>query len=316
MIFKNSIKILFSNFNIVWKTLVYLLLVFLLTGIGAYFSLRPIYELLVSSGLIEAISDIYTSFITSLNLAQLLMSTSDLLATIWSVITSNIASIWLSIVCFVFIVFVFRSIATSLVVMANCECLHYYMGSMNRASYFHEFGSVLGKNIKAQLCYYLVSLPVKIVIIGICYLECMLVGGGLIQAIFTVFFVMLTFVVLTALKYTMFSTWIPTMVVMNYGVFRALGAAIKLSFRKFGRIFACAIGVVLVIYFVNVFFGLFTFFVGLLITIPASYLFYCVFGMVVLYDCQGMRYYVDVYNVISPAKKEKSDKLKQMKYIV
>ena len=316
MIFKNSIKILFSNFNIVWKTLLYLFIVFLISGLGIYLSLKPIYDLLASSGLIEAIRDIYTSFITSLNLAQFFVSCSDLISSIWFVITGNLSSIWLSIVCFLLVVFIFRTIATSLVIMANCECLHYYMGSMTRSSYFHEFGVTLGKNIRIQLCYYIVSLPIKLVIVGICFLECMLIGGGLLQSVFAVFLLVLTFVILVALKYTLLVTWIPTAVVMNYGIFKSLGTALKLSFRKFGRIFANAIGIVLVIYFVNTFLGLFTFFVGLLITIPASYLLYSVFGMVVVYDCQGMRYYVDVYNVISPAKKEKSDKLKQMKYIV
>ncbi len=316
MIFKNSLKILFSNFNIVWKTLLYLFVVFLLSAVGVYLSLKPIYDLLVLSGLIDSISEIYTSFITSLNLAQFFMSSSDLIASIWMVIVGNISSIWFSIVCFVFVVFVFKVLASNLIIMVNCECLHYYMGSMNRASYFHEFGATLGKNIRMQLCYYLVSLPIKLLIVAICYFECMLIGGGLLQAIFTVFFLVVSFVILVALKYTLFATWMPTVVVMNYGVFKSLGKALKLSFRKFGRIFANALGVVSVIYFVNVFFGLFTFFAGLLITIPASYLFYSVFGMVVVYDCQGMRYYVDVYNVVSPAKKEKSDKLKQMKYIV
>ena len=316
MIFKNSIKILFSNFSIVWKSLVYLFFISLISVVCAYFSLRPIYELLATSGLFESISDIYTSFITTLNLAQFFVALGDLLASVCIVLTSNMVSVWVNIVCFVVVMFIFKTIASNLVMMANCECLNYYMGSMNRASYFHEFGSVLGKNIKVQLCYYLISMPIKLFIIAICFLESRLIGGGLLQAIVTVFLLVLTFAILVSLKYTLMATWIPTVVIKNYGVFRALGASLKLSFRKFGRIFANALGVVLVIYFINVFFGLFTFFVGLLITIPASYLLYCVFGMVTVYDCQGMRYYVDVYNVISPAKKERSDKLKQMKYIV
>jgi len=43
---------------------------------------------------------------------------------------------------------------------------------------------------------------------------------------------------------------------------------------------------------------------------------YCSFGMIVAFEGQGMRYYVDIYNVITPKKKETSDKLVEMKYIV
>ena len=64
------------------------------------------------------------------------------------------------------------------------------------------------------------------------------------------------------------------------------------------------------------FFGLFTCLVGLIVTVPASFLLYSSFGMVSAYESQGMRYYVDIYNVITPKKKERLDKLTDMKYIV
>ena len=52
------------------------------------------------------------------------------------------------------------------------------------------------------------------------------------------------------------------------------------------------------------------------VSIPISYMLYNVLGMVCLYEGQGMRYYVDVYNVITPQKRELTDKLNKMKYIV
>jgi hypothetical protein len=61
---------------------------------------------------------------------------------------------------------------------------------------------------------------------------------------------------------------------------------------------------------------MFTLLVGLLVSIPMSYLLYSSFGMVTAYECQGMRYYVDVYNVITPMKKEMKDKLEDLKFVV
>ena len=95
-----------------------------------------------------------------------------------------------------------------------------------------------------------------------------------------------------------------------------LKIAFKNSFRRFGRTFGGAVGVVLVMIILNGLLGVFTFLVGLLISIPMSFMLYSSYGMIVTYEAQGMRYYVDIYNVITPKKKENSDKLSEMKYIV
>ena len=106
------------------------------------------------------------------------------------------------------------------------------------------------------------------------------------------------------------------MVVFNCGVFRALKAGFVISIRKFWSTFSNSIVLVLFILVINVCAGLATLGVGLLLTIPVSCVLYSMFGMVVLYDAQGMRYYVDSYNVVIPKKKYSSDKVKEVKYMI
>lgn len=315
MLFKNSLKILFSNFNIVWKSILYFILVFSGCTFLIYLCVNPVYKLLVSNGLIDEVVNIYTNFITSLNFAELGISLGELIEKFVDVIVSNISKIWINFTGIAIITLFLSVFLNNLVIMASCNSLHYYMGSMNRLGFYSSFFDILKKNLKVQLVYFIISLPVKVINFALLLLTLKLFDLSLIWAILGVFIFVILYVILLAFKFTLFSGWIPTMVIMNYGVFKALKVSVKNTFKQFPRIFGNAVGMVLTMLCVNVL-GVFTFFVGLIVIIPASYLFYSAFGMVSTYESQGMRYYVDIYNVITPKKKEISDKLSEMKYIV
>jgi len=190
------------------------------------------------------------------------------------------------------------------------------MGSMNKQGFFVSFFDVLKKNALTQLVYFFITLPINIIIIAFLLLSVRLFSISFAWSLFAVFIIILGYVLLTALKNTIFVSWIPTMVVMNYGILKSLKISFKNNFRKFARIYGGMVGFVLTVFFINVFVGTFTFMLGLIITIPASYVLFSSFGMVAVYEAQGMRYYVDIYNVITPRKKEISDKISDMKYIV
>ena len=78
MIYKNSIKILFSNFDIVWKNILYYILVFLITGGLCYICINPIYKLLSAGGLVTDFLNVYSDFLSNLNLTALFTSINTL----------------------------------------------------------------------------------------------------------------------------------------------------------------------------------------------------------------------------------------------
>ena len=190
------------------------------------------------------------------------------------------------------------------------------MGSMNKHGFYASFRETFGRNIKAQLACFLVMFPLDVIYIGLFVLCLKLFSISFVMSIFAIILIIVGFALLISFKYSLFAGWIPTMCVMNYGVFKSLKTSVKNMFRIFPKVFSNAFGIVVTIVLSNVLIGTFTFMVGLILTVPASYLLYSIFGMVVTYEGQGMRYYIDVYNVITPKKKEISDKLKSMKYIV
>lgn len=316
MVYKNSIKIFFSNFNLVWKMVLYFLIsATICTGLFLLF-LNPIVKLISGAGFFNQIGEAYADFLSSLNFAELIETVAFILRDGFDFFVKNLPSIWWNVLGAGLVVVFLNTLLLSLSNLAACKSLHFYIGSLTRQGFFTSFSESFGKNLKLQLTNYFVALPLNILYAYLFMLTLGLFGINWIINILAIFIIVIGLVILFAFKWTLFSTWAPTMIVMNYGVFKSLKVGLKMSFRHFGRVFSNAIGMVLTIFIINMSFGLFTFGVGLVVSVPISYLLYNVFGMVVVYEGQGMRYYVDIYNVITPKKKEISDKLKDMRFVV
>lgn len=316
MIYKNTLKILLSNFDIVWKTIIYYIFVFAITIGLSFLCLNPIFKILEQSGFIENITNVYTNFLTNLNLTELLSQADDLILQFASILKNNLSVVWINFAGLGFVIVFLRAFLSNLTIMPACNSLHYYMGSMNKHGFYSSFKETFAVNFKVQLLYVLISLPIKLIFYFLCLLCLKLMGISFWFTLLSIVLLLALLCCFCAFKHCLFDGWVPTIVVMNYSIIDALKKNIKNTFRIFPRVFAGAIGVVSTIIIVNFFIGIFTFSAGLLVTVPFSYFLVSVFGMVVAYEGQGMRYYVDVYNVITPKKKEVSDKLKSMKFIV
>ncbi len=317
MRYKNSIKIVFSNFSIVWKSMLYFLLVMLMVVGLLYLAINPIFELLKSSGFVADALNVYTGFLTSLNFSNLLLSVKDLGTQLLTIFEENISTIWINFTAIGLILGFFMVIASNMAIVPMSNSLNYYMGSINNYGFYSSFSDTFGKSIKITLIQYLVALPLDMIIMTIFVFSLRLFNASWwLISFLAPFIIMSLFILLVAIRYTLFASWTPTMIIMNYSIWKSLGIAIKTSFRYFWKVLGTAIGVVLTMIILNVFLGLFTLGAGFLISIPTSFLLYSAFGMVVTYEGLGNRYYVDVYNVVTPLKKEKTDKFEDMKYIV
>lgn len=316
MTFKNSVKILFSNFNIVWKTLLYLLLLFVFVGVVVFLLASPIVEMVDTAGFFNRFVDLYTDFLTSLNLTALFDSIAQLGGEIFIFFTDNIAELWVYFVAISLILLFVMPIIVGLLSMPTCISLNLYMGSLARQSISVSFKENFGKNLKIQLAYYFTTLPINILGIGLLILSFKLFNISWIVSLLAVFGIVIGFILFVSFKHALFVAWVPTAVITNYGIWKSLRVSMKLVFKKFGRVYGNAIGIVLTIMCINLAMGLFSFMAGLLLSIPISFVLLGVFGMTTVYEGQGMRYYVDIYNVITPKKKEDSDKMKDMLYML
>lgn len=316
MTFKNSVKILLSNFNIVWKMLLYFLMLFVFLAFVIYLFISPVIQMINTAGFFERFVELYTDFLSSLNLTMLFDSIAQLIDEVIIFIGNNISELWFYFLGVGFMLLCFGVVVSNLTSMAICNSLHLYMGSMVKQGFFESFSENFGKNLKFQLFYYIVTLPINIIGVVALLFSFKLFNISWIVSLISVFAIIIGFVMFVALKYTLFATWIPTGVVMNFGVFKSLKTSLKIVFKRFGKVFSAAVGVVMTIICINVIMALCSFMVGLFVSIPISILLVNVFGMINIYEGQGMRYYVDIYNVVTPSKKENNDKLKDMLYLV
>lgn len=309
-------KLLLTNFSLVWKVLVMLLVSSAVLVTLIYFTLKSVVMMLIDSGVLNVFVEAYSTFMTELNLSLFLQSLGDGVVKLIDWFETVFPSIWVNILLFVLLIGIFRSVIYNLAYMPITNTLNYYMGSMTKYSFVNSFVSTFGLNLRYQLVYIFTLLPIKLLTTyAIMQMFRLFTINGLFPMI-TLFLIILAFTLLSVIRVCLFNVWIPSMIVFNSGVFSALIRGIKVSIRKFWATFSNSIALVLTILVINVIAGLATVGVALIITIPASYILYSTFGLVILYDSQGMRYYVDSYNVVVPRKKDSTEKLKNVKYIV
>ena len=316
MTYKNSVKILLTNFSLVWKVLVYIILAGAVVVTLSYFALKSVFLKFLDSGVVELFLEAYSIFLTNLNLTVFLQSMGDCVVKLLDWFHAILPEIWLNLVLFILIIGVFREIVFNLVYLPITNTVNYYMGSMIKYPFVNSMVSTFGLNVRYQLVHLFTLYPIKLLTTYVLVQSFRLFTLQWMWPIVTLFLIVLLFTLLTVTRVCIFNVWLPAMVVFNCGVFKALGKGLKITLRKFLSTFSNSVALVLTILTINVVAGFATFGVALLITVPVSYMLYSVFGLVVLYDSQGMRYYVDSYNVVVSKKKDSTDKLKNLKYIV
>lgn len=316
MLYKNTFKILFSNGGIICRVLLFLLCaVAILVGLGALI-LTPIHRVLVSEGFFDMIGDAYYEFLNVINLKQLLVDIGNIVESFFSIIVSHLDYLLPYIIIFIFFVVFVCTLVTRFYSMSTTICVNYYMNSNSKVKFANNIFTSFGRNIKYLLVYAITILPINILIYAcIFFMFGMFEMNGIIFA-FAPFLIIFTFTILASLKTTLFGGWLPAIVCGNKGVFASMRKGFAVPKRRFWQTFGNAFALYLTIIFLNFFVGLLTFGVGLILTIPATCVVLCIFGLVSFYMATGQRYYVDSYNVIAPKTKELTDKFNHHKYIV
>lgn len=162
-------------------------------------------------------------------------------------------------------------------------------------------------HLKEAALYNLIYVPLSILydilvcalLLAVLYLLVSHIGG---MALICVFIFTLLLIMAIALKMTFTSDWLPALIRGRKGQ----KGAIKYSFSRKGKntinIYSNFIVLILIILALNVAAFLFTFGVGILLTVPASYVMIISFEMVTYYDREEIRYFVDKNTIIKPDK--------------
>ena len=314
MMYKNSVKLLFSNFSLVWKTLLYNLIIIGIVGVLAYFSAVPVYDVLKLNGFFESVHDIFANFVENLNLRNFFKDIGACGKLFADIINNNFSDIWVSIVLFLLSIFVFGKLMFGLIKLPTQNVLYASMSNNMKVGTFTSFVANFKKVMLFELSKFVITFPIDILIayaIILCF-RLFKVGGTI--SILAPFIIVIIAIVLVAIRITMFSCWSPLIAVKDMGVFTSLKENFKLVLRRFIKIFGNSIGIVFTVIVINGMAILFTLGTCLFITIPLSSVLLHTYSMSAFYGSYGMRYYVDYSTIVEPKRMEATERLKNTKY--
>ena len=312
MSFKNTIKLVVSNFSCFWKLLLYYLVAIIV--VAALWA--PICLPTIEACENAQVFSVLGNFFTKLNVANfesvfvwLLMLAKNIISAFVFLLSTNLgAAIYLCVFAGFIVPFVF-----GLCELAICENLFGFMSSLTKYSFAGTLLRKIGKTALLQLFKTLIMLPINVAILVSCYFSLTLLelGGAFLSVAPLIFSIVVCLGV--SLKITIFGGFAPSLVVMDYkSLFKAFGEGVCVFAKKFFTTLSSCLVIVVFMYMLCLVFGLYI----LLIVVPLASLCTYTLSMVVYYESRGMRYYVDRQTIITSKKFEELDTYKKMKPII
>ncbi len=314
MKFSNTTKLVLTNFSNVWKLLLYYTICTVIGFLALYAAVRPIWLKLDEARVFEDLQLLFNAIFSQPT--GLVTSFNDVLNTIWQVITVNASTLVWNYVFTLVLIFVILPFMYSLADLAIGEVLYGYMTSQTTYSFTGSYFRKFGKSV----LYSLARLPFEIVTKAL--FIAMLWGvvklwatGTILNIFFGVIVFMLTLVVLT-FKVTTFTCWMPAVAVHDTGVYKSMKMGFFAVFRNFFSTFSNALVLVLCALVVNFLFGVFTFTIGLAVTLPLTMYAFIVYGMVSYFSNQGMRFYVYPDMFVTPKRIKEQETITKLKFYI
>ena len=310
--FRNSVKLLFSNFATVWKLLLYYLIITLI-GVGL---VAPVFSSVVevfrSHNFFEVLVDLLTTFNLATNILSIFASFGTVISTLVACILDYfVIHTWLA-VYLTFLFVVLLPFLYELGGIAAGEILYGYMSSQAQVNFTGRIFSSVRKSFKYILAKLLIATPINILIFFLIYKVFALtaLGGTIKFAVPLIITVVLC--LLVTLRLVLFAGWLPALIVNDCGVWSAFARGIRAVGRRFFRTFSTMLVFVLLNICIDVLFGSIAF----LLLVPLGVYFVYIIDFVMFYGSQGMRYYVDADTIISPKRLEEVDRFSRCKDII
>ena len=296
MTYKNSVKITTNNFSLCWKQLVWMLISILIVVGVALLCATPVINMLKKEGFFAALND---SFETLYSSPKTYPSTvTSCFKMFWKLISNHANTLWPSYIGALATLILVGNVFVGIGHVA-CSCvLSSRMTSNSRTSYTNRLFASLGKSISYSLVHFVFSIPFLAVVIGMFALYAHIARTSVITVALLPVISVIAYVVL-ALHLTLTCCMIPIMVDGQKNPFKALGLSMKEVKNRFARTFSSSLLIVLTIVFGNLFVGFFTIFAGLFITLPATVVLLCSFGMVTHFAAKGQNFYVSDLVVVN-----------------
>lgn len=301
MIYKNSMKLLTSNFKFVWKQLAYTLVrLAIVLGLSLLVA-RPIMALLNDGGFFNSIKELGETLYTSPK--SFFVEAKNCVILFIDIISGNFNQVWPYVCLFLFVILFVNTFLKSIGKYALTGIAHNNLTALNNTGYCHYIVSHFGAASKYAVARWALDIPFFILKIGFVALYCVSLTSFLMAVILIP--VLIVFLVLTfAFQISLYSGITVRMVEGSKNPFSKIAQEYKDS-KNFWKVFSNALVVVFTIIICNIIIGVFSIGAGLLITVPASMVLVVIFELVAYYNSTKQRYYLSPTIIVDPtAEKE------------
>ncbi|MDE7168546.1 MAG: hypothetical protein K2O28_06855 [Clostridia bacterium] len=307
MKFKHSFHVFVDNFSVVYKQLLYRLIVLVISGLICWAGVYPFIKTFINSEQLNTIIEGTKGFITTL-LSGKINELADLSEKVQTAYAELIE---------LFNTKLSQAILSGLLILLITIISKWFMGLGNyaTASIINDkmalrakqpFFSTLIRNLKSAAIYNAIYVPLSvlfdlIIVVAMFFLFFTLLNH-VVYFFICLFLFVLAVVFAITFKMTVTSDWLPALI---RGKMKQ-GAAMKYAFARKGKntfnVMSNFAVIVLIVFALNMAAAILTLGVGLLLTVPSSYVIIICFEFVNYYDREEIKYSVDKNTIISPAK--------------
>lgn len=300
MIFKNAVNILLSKFSLIYKVLLYSIIVVLFfSAIGAgviYPILKPLLLAIDETGIFGNLNAaIQAFFVGSPAYGDAYSALSNSWDAVWLLINENISLV----IGAAALVIVFILICRFMITLSNyptSDVIFNFMNSKSKYGFTSNFIRNLKISAKFTGAHMLITVPFDLVMTLIIGLICsQIFTFSWIIALFLFTAISLLFY---SLRLTLLSCWLPAIIIDGKKVFEALKFSFQIVRKKFAYLFGISYMVSLLCLSFGVLFSLSTFGVGLLFIIPIFSLLQKTMELVIYHKFMKYKYYTSYDKIV------------------
>jgi len=305
MKFKHSFHVFVDNFSVIYKQLLYRLVVLLVSGAICVAGVYPFIKDLIGSPQFNSIIEGVKGFINNLlnGKVEELASLSEKVQTAYSefigLLNTKLTQLVLSGLLLLLIIIISKWFM-GLGNYATASVINDKMALRAK----QPFLGTLIRNLKSAAIYNAIYVPLSvlydlIMFVALFFLFLTLLSSVL-YFIICLFFFAIAVVVAFTLKMTMTSDWLPALIRGKM----TQGAAMKYAFSRKNKntlnVMSNFAVIVLIVFALNMAALILTLGAGLLLTIPSSYVIIISFELVNYYDREEIKYSIDKNTIIAP----------------
>ena len=298
MSYKNTMKLFVSNFTLAWKQLLYLLCCFFLFALCSYTLLSPVVNILRDAGLAEELKKLIDLFYSSPK--DIAIALSDIVELIFKSLIANFSKFYMNIIGLVLISLTIHILVDASIY--NISSIIFQKATMNMdVGYCQNFLKNSFKSIKFALANIIIALPYLIAKFALLYAY-LLFSSTVFKAIIGLVILSTFSIVLSSIKITFFSYYTGDIVNEYKNPFNSFSHSLKYELKNFWKIMGPSVIIILTAILINGVIAIFTFFAGLIFTIPATFVLLSIYKIITYLNISGNRYYLSNSVIYNPQK--------------